>query len=179
MIKVQNGVASRVPVPHWMPKDAAALADTSWVTDPNLSAQLGGAIWLPEVDETPALGENQVYDGTEVLTPDLERGVVVVVRGIRDMTPEEIQERWLEENPVPAQCTRRQGLLALLSYGVKRSDIEASIEAIEDETEREEAWIEYLADTWELANPALQARWISLGGTLEQLPDLFRLAVTL
>lgn len=179
MIKVQNGVASRELVPHWMPKDAAALADTSWVTDPNLSAQLAGAIWLAEIDETPVLGADQVYDGTEVLTPDLQRKVVVVVRGIRDMTPEEIRERWLAENPVPAQCTRRQGLLALLSYGIKRSDIEAQIEAIEDELEREEAWIEYLANDWELDNPRLQAMWTALGGTPEQLPDLFRLAVTL
>lgn len=82
-------------------------------------------------------------------------------------------------NPVPTSCSSRQGLLALLSYGIKRSEIEAQIETIEDETERESAWIEYLADTWELGNPRLQAMWAALGGTPEQLPDLFRLAVTL
>lgn len=82
-------------------------------------------------------------------------------------------------DPVPQRCTRRQGLLALLSYGFKRSDIEAQIEAIEDEMEREAAWIEYLADTWDLGNPRLQAMWAALGGTPEQLPQLFRLAVTL
>ena len=84
-----------------------------------------------------------------------------------------------QDIPVPQQCTRRQGLLALLSYGFKRSDIEAQIEAIEDEMEREAAWIEYLADTWDLGNPRLQAMWAALGGTPEQLPQLFRLAVTL
>lgn len=84
-----------------------------------------------------------------------------------------------QSQPVPQQCTRRQGLLALLSYGFKRSDIEAQIEAIEDEMEREAAWIEYLADTWDLGNPRLQSMWAALGGTPEQLPDLFRLAVTL
>lgn len=84
-----------------------------------------------------------------------------------------------QSQPVPQQCTRRQGLLALLSYGFKRSDIEAQIEAIGDEMEREEAWIEYLANDWELANPRLQSMWATLGGTPEQLPDLFRLAVTL
>lgn len=82
-------------------------------------------------------------------------------------------------DPVPQRCTRRQGLLALLTYGIKRSDIEAQIEAIEDEMEREAAWIEYLADTWDLGNPRLQAMWAALGGTPEQLPQLFRLAVTL
>lgn len=80
---------------------------------------------------------------------------------------------------IPASCTRRQGLLALLSYGIKRSDIETQIEAIEDDLEREEAWIEYLANDWELDNPRLQAMWAALGGTPEQLPDLFHLAVTL
>ena len=84
-----------------------------------------------------------------------------------------------EPEPAPASCTRRQGLLALLSYGIKRSEIETQIETIEDEMEREAAWIEYLADTWELGNPRLQAMWAALGGTAEQLPDLFRLAVTL
>lgn len=81
--------------------------------------------------------------------------------------------------PVPASCTRRQGLLALLSYGIKRSEIETQIETIEDEMEREAAWIEYLADIWELGNPRLQAMWAALGGTPEQLDDLFRMAVAL
>ena len=80
---------------------------------------------------------------------------------------------------VPMSCTRRQGLLALLAFGIKRSDIEAQIEAIEDEIEREEAWIEYLANDWELANPRLRHMWAALGGTPAQLDDLFRLAVTL
>lgn len=79
----------------------------------------------------------------------------------------------------PHSCTRRQGLLALLSFGVKRADIEAQIEAIEDEIEREEAWIEYLANDWELTNPRLQQMWTALGGQSAQLVDLFRLAVTL
>ncbi|MBF6630644.1 MAG: hypothetical protein ITG01_05785 [Comamonas sp.] len=91
----------------------------------------------------------------------------------------EFIKRDLAPEPPPASCTRRQGLLALLSYGIKRSEIETQIETIEDEMEREAAWIEYLADTWELGNPRLQAMWAALGGTAEQLPDLFRLAVTL
>lgn len=177
MLKVQNNIATREPLPSFLRGlSPETLQDLSF-TDPALGVR--DVQWLPEDDQTPALGENQTLDGTETLTVDTERQVVVVVRGIRDMTPEEIRERWLAENPVPAQCTRRQGLLALLSYGIKRSDIEAQIEAIEDELEREEAWIEYLANDWELDNPRLQAMWTALGGTPEQLPDLFRLAVTL
>jgi hypothetical protein len=93
-----------------------------------------------------------------------------------DLTEQEMEDM---RPPVPQACTRRQGLLALLSYGFKRADIEAQIETIEDETEREAAWIEYLADTWDIGNPRLQGMWAALGGTQQQLPDLFRLAVTL
>lgn len=81
--------------------------------------------------------------------------------------------------PIPASCTRRQGLRALLASGFKRADIEAQIAAIEDETEREEAQIDYEASEWERANPRLQQMWALLGGAPEQLDDLFRLAVTL
>lgn len=80
---------------------------------------------------------------------------------------------------VPASCTRRQGLLALLAFGFKRADIEAQIAAINDETEREEAQIEYEANVWERANPRLQQMWAALGGAPAQLDDLYRLAVTL
>lgn len=81
--------------------------------------------------------------------------------------------------PAPASCTRRQGLLALLAYGFKRADIEAQIAAINDETEREEAQIEYEANVWDRANPRLQQMWAALGGAPAQLDDLYRLAVTL
>lgn len=83
------------------------------------------------------------------------------------------------ENPLPGWCTRRQGLLALLAFGIKRADIEVQIAAIEDEIEREEAQIEYEAAVWELANPRLQQMWMALGGAPAQLVDVFRLAVTL
>jgi len=87
---------------------------------------------------------------------------------------------WVEPpQPVPASCTRRQGLLALLTFGFKRAEIEAQIAAIENETEREEAQIEYEANEWERANPRLQQMWAALGGAPAQLDNLFRMAVTL
>lgn len=81
--------------------------------------------------------------------------------------------------PVPDFCSRRQGLLALLTYGHRRADIEALIAAIPDEMEREATLIEYEAATWERANPFLQQMWAQLGGTPAQLDDLFRMAVAL
>ena len=87
---------------------------------------------------------------------------------------------WAEPpQPVPASCTRRQGLRALLDFGIKRADIEAQIAAIENEIEREEAQIDYEAGVWERANPRLQQMWAALGGEPAQLDDLYRLAVTL
>lgn len=85
----------------------------------------------------------------------------------------------LPPEPVPEFCTRRQGLNALLSYGHRRADIEAQIAAIPDEIEREAALNEYEAGTWERSNPFLQQMWSQLGGTPEQLDEVFRVAVTL
>jgi len=80
---------------------------------------------------------------------------------------------------VPHSCTRRQGLLTLLSYGIRRASIEALIAAMPDEIEREAALSEYEAGTWERSNPFLQQMWSQLGGTPEQLDEVFRVAVTL
>lgn len=81
--------------------------------------------------------------------------------------------------PVPQSCTRRQGLLALLAHDHRRAEIEALIDAIPDEKEREAALIEYEAATWERSNPFLQQMWAALGGEPQQLDEVFRMAVTL
>lgn len=83
-----------------------------------------------------------------------------------------------EPLPVPASCTRREGQRALLVHG-HLDDVEAAIAAISDPFDRRDAQIEYDAATWERANPFLQQMWAQLGGTPEQLDDLFRMAVTL
>lgn len=82
------------------------------------------------------------------------------------------------EPTIPQAVTRRQGRLALLSVG-KLADVEAAIGAITDPAERMAAQIEYEADTWERSNAFLQSMWAQLGGTEEQLDDLFMLASTL
>lgn len=121
MIKVKNGVATREPLPSFLRGlKPESLVDLSW-TDPQLGVQ--GCAWWPERDDTPALGPDQVYDGTEVLTVDAERQDVVVVRGIRDMTPEEIHQRWLAENPVPAEVPRWAGLLALKRHVLEGDEL--------------------------------------------------------
>jgi|SRR5690625_3733743 len=79
--------------------------------------------------------------------------------------------------PVPAQVTRRQGRLALLDVG-KLDAVESAIAAISDPVERRAAQIEYEADTWERGNAFLQAMWAQLGGTEEELDELFILAAS-
>lgn len=79
---------------------------------------------------------------------------------------------------VPQSCTRRQGRLALLQAG-QLDAVETAIAAITDPVQRMSAQIEYEADTWERANAFLQAMWAQLGGTPDELDDIFVSAVTL
>lgn len=82
------------------------------------------------------------------------------------------------ESASPQRCSRRQGRLALLQSGLLTA-VDQSLASVTDPAQRMAAQIEYEADTWERDNAFLQAMWAQLGGTPEQLDDLFRLAVTL
>lgn len=83
-----------------------------------------------------------------------------------------------EPTPVPASCSWRQGQKALLRAGKLEAAI-ADIDAIEDPFDKQDAQIEFGSPTYERASPFLQATWAQLGGTPEELDDLFRMAVTL
>jgi hypothetical protein len=79
---------------------------------------------------------------------------------------------------IPKSCTRRQGRLALLAFGML-DEAETAIAAITDPVQKREAEIEYEADTWERGNPFLSGLWTQLGGTPQSLDEAFVLAVTL
>lgn len=79
--------------------------------------------------------------------------------------------------PVPQSCTRRQGQRALLEIG-RLGDVEAAIESISDPYQKRVAQVEYEAGTWERGSQFLIAMWSQLGGTEEELDELFRSAVT-
>ena len=90
MVKVQNGIATREPIPHFLdqkdtPEARASLLDLSW-TDPTLGVQ--NAAWWPEEDTSGELGINKKW-GAEVLTLDVERQVVLVTRKQVAMTAAE------------------------------------------------------------------------------------------
>lgn len=73
---------------------------------------------------------------------------------------------------VPQSVSRRQGRLALLSAGYL-DQVESAIDAIEDSEQKRAAQIEYEADTWERKNEFLASMWAQLGGTEQELDDLF------
>ena len=90
MIKVENGVATREPIPDFLdrsgtPEALASLLDLSW-TDPQLGVQ--NAAWWPEENTEGELGANKKW-GAEVLTLDVERKVVKVARKQVAMTAAE------------------------------------------------------------------------------------------
>ena len=85
MIKVKNNTATREPLPDFLQGLAPeSLTDLSW-TDPALGVQ--DCAWLPEVDQSPALGKYERY-GEETLT--VGDGVVIVVRPVVPFTQAEI-----------------------------------------------------------------------------------------
>jgi hypothetical protein len=87
MIKVQNNTATRAPLPTFLVGlKQESLYDLSW-TDPALGVQ--DCAWWPEEDQSPALGQFEVY-GAETLTIDEARKVVVVTRSVESMPQEEI-----------------------------------------------------------------------------------------
>ncbi|WP_256805445.1 DUF4376 domain-containing protein [Pseudomonas kurunegalensis] len=90
MVKVEDGVAKREPIPGFLLGLAPeSLADLSW-TDPALGVQ--GAAWWPEIDESGELGDGKKW-GAETLSVDSGRKVVVVKRQQVNMTATEKAER--------------------------------------------------------------------------------------
>lgn len=87
MIKVKNNTATREPIPQFLRGLAAeSLADLSW-TDPALGVQ--DMAWWPEEDQSAPLGEFERY-GSETLTVDTQRKVVVVTRAVEPFSESEI-----------------------------------------------------------------------------------------
>ena len=86
-----------------------------------------------------------------------------------------------DPEPVPpvTRIERRQGLRALLSQGIKRADIEAMINAIQDETEREIALAEYEHTHWTIESPFIAQGAAHFGMSEEQVQALFEHAATL
>jgi len=111
MIKVHNGVASREPLPKFLKGlSQESLQDLTW-TDPSLGVSTFA--WYPELDESISLTEFQRY-GTETLTIDEERKVVVSQKEVVDFSEEEKQEILAHQESLKEEEVRsiRNGLLS-------------------------------------------------------------------
>ncbi len=81
--------------------------------------------------------------------------------------------------PMPA-LTARQLRLGLVLNGISLSSVEAAIDAIEDETDREVARIEWeYATTFERSHPLVNQIGAALGLTPEQIDDMWAEAAAL
>lgn len=108
---------------------------------------------------------------------DLENLKWIAESYVRDLTPYEIEQRLPK---LPDRCSPRQLRIALIRSGISLSSIEAQIDAIPDNMQREIARAE-----WEYAleikkeHPLVGMMAINLNLTQQQVDDIFSLAVTL
>lgn len=87
MIKIQNNIAIREPLPTFLQGlEYESLADLSW-TDPALG--VSDCAWFPETDTSVPLGKYEQY-GEETLTIDADNKRVIVNRAVVPMTAEQI-----------------------------------------------------------------------------------------
>lgn len=123
MIKIQNNLATREPIPAFLiGLQPESLADLSW-TDPALG--VSDCAWWPEVDQSAALGEYERY-GAETLTIDAENKQVSVTRAVEPFTQDEINavqaekaaELQARKDAISAQITDLQAQLAALERSV-------------------------------------------------------------
>lgn len=167
MIKIQNNLATREPLPAFLNGLAQeSLADLSW-TDPALG--VSDAAWYPEVDQSPPLQEYERY-GEETLTIDAVNKQVIVTRAVIPWTTEEIDADKLAKYKasIPTSITPRQIRLQLSAIGLRQ--------AVEDYVATASLEIK---DWWEFSlayernAPLLVEAATTLGMTSEQLDQFF------
>jgi hypothetical protein len=88
----------------------------------------------------------------------------------------QINRTW-ETRPllIPDMCTRTEGLLALLAYGINdpENDILAAIENIADPVQKTIAKIKFKGNTWERADPYISLIGAALNLTEDDIDALF------
>ena len=160
MIKIENGNAVREPVPEFLdqsgtPESIAALADLSW-TDPALGVQ--DCAWWPEEDVSGELGTNKKW-GSEVLTLDAERKVVLVTRKQVAMTAAEKAAR---DSAIAAEWA---GRIAARRFQAETGGV--TVEGIPVNTERDSQALLTGAAFAASLDPNYQIKWKAATGFVE------------
>ena len=160
MVKVENGFATREPIPEFLdrsgtPQAIAALADLSW-TDPALGVQ--GLAWWPEENGDGELGVNKKW-GAEVLTLDNERQVVLVTRKQLAMTAAEKAAR---DSAIAAEWA---GRIAARRFQAETSGV--IVEGIQVNTERDSQALLTGAAFAASLDPAYQIKWKAATGFVD------------
>lgn len=169
MVKVQNNIATREPIPQFLRGLAPeSLADLSW-TDPALG--VSDAVWWPEDDQSAPLGEFERY-GAETLTVDADRRVVVVVREAVPWTAEEIAEHEAARRAEVAQQ------IAARRYDAETAGI--TVNGLQIDTGRDSQALITGAAVSAMLDPGYSVRWKTGAGfvdlTAEQIIGVARAA---
>lgn len=162
MIKVQNNIATREPLPAFLRGlKTESLLDLSW-TDPVLRVQ--DSAWWPEDRDWPELQEGERYTD-EVLIIDADRKVVV-------------SKRQAEPDPdyVPPRVetvTNAQGTAALIQAGIWQAVLDY-VDGIQDPVEKALADVALNKTTeWRRDSEFLNTAASKIGLSEQQLDDLF------
>lgn len=160
MIKVENGIATREPIPDFLdqkdtPEARASLLDLSW-TDPTFG--LLDAAWWPEEDVSGELGTNKKW-GAEVLTLDAERQVVLVKRKQVNMTSAEKAAR---DSAVAAEWAER---IAARRFQAETGGV--IVEGVQVNTERDSQALLTGAAFATTLDPAYHIKWKAATGFVD------------
>ncbi|MFI8643896.1 DUF4376 domain-containing protein [Pseudomonas iridis] len=160
MIKIENGVATREPIPNFLdrsgtPEALTALLDLSW-TDPALGVQ--SAAWWPEENTEGELGVNKKW-GAEVFTLDTERKVVKVARKQVAMTTAEKAAR---DSAIAAEWA---GRIAARRFQAETGGV--TVQGIPVNTERDSQALLTGAAFAASLDPNYQIKWKAATGFVE------------
>ena len=160
MVKVENSIATREPIPDFLdqkdtPDARESLLDLSW-TDPSLGVQ--NAAWWPEENADGELGANKKW-GAEVLTLDVERRVVLVTRKQVAMTAAEKAAR---DSAIAAEWA---GRIAARRFQAETGGV--IVEGIQVNTERDSQALLTGAAFAASLDPAYQIKWKAATGFVD------------
>lgn len=129
-------------------------------------------IFARYVDGNPVEFLETDLKAEDLFPPEMDWRDVTGISPLPELVPQQVQA---PPPPLASIISRRQGRLALIGVD-KLVEMETWLEGISDPIEKLKARVEYEADTWEKHNPFLQTVWEILGGTVEELDDLFETA---